>query len=245
MTVVELNKTARKTKRALTKQQGDQKRPFRIDPSIVGITRNQTRVIEQWNLGQNLMLHGMAGTGKTFLALLLSLREIEKEDSQYDKVFIVRSTVPTRDVGYLKGDLKEKIEVYEDPYIKICNDLYHRQDAYQNLKNTNKIEFVSTSYLRGTTFDDCIVVVDEVQNMTFHECDTLITRLGKNARIIFAGDFRQTDLLKDKDRRGFMEFMGCIKELRPFSFIEFSIDDIVRSGIVKQYLIIKQRKGLI
>ena len=245
MTVVELRQS-RKTKKALTtSKQGDSKRPFQINPNITGITKQQDKTIELWNKGKNLILHGMPGTGKTFLALLLSLREIEKPDSIYEKVYIVRSTVPTRDMGFLKGDHKEKMEVYEDPYIKICKDLYGRGDAYQNLKNTDKIEFLSTSYLRGTTFDKCIVIVDETQNLNFHECDTIITRLGNNAKIVFSGDFNQTDLTKEKDKRGFVELLSCVKEDSGLGFVEFGVDESVRSDFVRQQLIIKRKRGLI
>jgi phosphate starvation-inducible PhoH-like protein len=216
-----------------------------IDSGISPMTNNQKFAFKSWDDGYNLMLHGMAGTGKTFLALYFGLSEILKKDSQYKKVWIIRSTVSSRDQGFLPGSPKEKSKVYEAPYVPICAKLFGRGDAYDVLKGHNKIEFVSTSYLRGETFEDCIVIVDEMQNMIYQELDTIMTRIGENCRVIFAGDVKQDDLTNERKKEvsGLRDFMKVINRMKMFDFIEFQIEDIVRSKLVKEYIIEKDRLG--
>jgi len=206
--------------------------------SFSPITRNQRKVFEYFS-HNHLVLHGMAGTGKSFLSLYLSLQAVLAKKSPYFKIIIVRSAVPTRDIGFLPGSLKEKIEAYEEPYKIIVDEIFGRGDAYGILKNKGQIEFVTTSYLRGVTLDDCIVIVDEFQNCTFQELDTIITRIGENGKIIFCGDYRQTDLDKSRERRGMMKFLNILEKMYEFEFVEFEADDIVRSGLVKSYIIAK------
>jgi predicted ribonuclease YlaK len=161
---------------------------------IEPLTENQKLSFENFERGKNLMLHGIAGTGKSFISLYLALREImDNKNSQYKKIVIVRSVVPTRDMGFLPGSNKEKAKVYEAPYYAICTELFGRGDAYDILKQRNMVDFISTSFIRGITLNNCIIVVDEIANMTLHELDSIITRVGKNCRIIFSGDFRQSD----------------------------------------------------
>jgi phosphate starvation-inducible protein PhoH len=168
-----------------------------------------------------------------------------KKDSKYKKVYIVRSVVPTRDMGFLPGNSKEKTKVYEGPYYEICTKLFGRGDAYDYLKNAGKIEFVTTSFLRGITLDECIVVVDESQSMTFHELDTVITRLGDNAKTVFCGDINQNDLkYRKNDVSGLWDFMSILKKMKMFNFIEFHEDDIVRGSTVKAYIITKNKLGM-
>lgn len=208
------------------------------------LTDNQRIAFEQYNQGKHLMLHGVAGTGKTFCALYLALEEVAR-NSQYDQVIIVRSTVPSRDMGFLPGSAKEKAKVYEQPYYEICADLYSRGDAYDVLKNKTMVNFITTSHLRGMTLRNAIVVVDEFSNMEFAELDTIITRIGQDCRLIFCGDIRQTDLKKDRDKQGIYTFMQIIAKLEAFAFIEFGVNDIVRSDLVKQYIIAKLDHGVI
>lgn len=203
------------------------------------LTSTQESMFEAYADGNNLMAHGIAGTGKTFLALGLSLGEIFSGLSSYKKVIIVRSVVPTRDIGFLPGDDKQKSEVYEAPYVQICTELFGRGDAYALLKHKGVIEFVSTSYIRGVTINDSIVIVDEMQNLNFHELDSVITRLGKNSKIVFCGDFRQSDFSKEQERNGLKNFMQIIQKMKMFEFIEFAKEDIVRSPLVKSYIITK------
>jgi phosphate starvation-inducible protein PhoH len=205
------------------------------------LTENQRKTYEAFEDGQNLLLHGIAGTGKTFLSLYLSTREVLKSESPYKKVIIVRSAVPTRDMGFLPGNNAEKAKVYEAPYMAIATELFGRGDAYDVLKNKNMVEFISTSYVRGITLSDCIIIVDEVQNMTYHEIDSIITRVGENCRIIFSGDFRQTDFTREQEKSGLRDFIKIIKSMESFEFIEFEIQDIVRSRMVKEYIIAKDR----
>ena len=191
------------------------------------------------------MLHGVAGTGKSFLALYLALNQIFNETSLYKKIIIIRSTVPTRDQGFQPGDAAAKEKVYEAPYIAICTELFGRGDAYQYLKNKNLIEFRSTAFIRGITLNDSIVIADEIANYTGHELDTIITRIGKNCKLLFSGDFRQSDFIHQNDKRGLHDFIEIIKKIKNFEFIDFKKEDIVRSGLVKQYIIEKDRQNIV
>jgi phosphate starvation-inducible protein PhoH len=216
-------------------------------------TPNQQETMDAYSDGFNLMLHGVAGTGKTFLSLYLGLKDVS--EGKFQKIVIVRSVVPSRDMGFLPGSVKEKSAMYEAPYQAICSELFGRGDAYEVLKQKGTIEFVSTSHLRGTTLHNAIVLVDEFQNMNFQELDTVITRVGSGCRIIFSGDIEQSDLTKPHDKSGLPEFVKIVDEIweekdeNPipelcFVTIEFTQDDIVRSGIVKGYIKAKARLGL-
>ena len=207
------------------------------------LTANQKLTYQNFN-SKNLMLHGMAGTGKSFISLYLSLKEVIKSDSIYKKVVIVRSVVPTRDMGFLPGNNKEKAKVYEAPYYAICTELFGRGDAYEVLKSRGLVDFISTSFIRGVTLNDCIIVVDEIANLTLHELDSVITRVGKNCKIIFSGDFSQSDFTREQDRNGLKDFMKIIERMKSFEFIEFNENDIVRSAMVKEYIISKHRLGI-
>jgi phosphate starvation-inducible protein PhoH len=213
---------------------------------IEPLTENQKLSFENFERGKNLMLHGIAGTGKSFISLYLALREImDNKNSQYKKIVIVRSVVPTRDMGFLPGSNKEKAKVYEAPYYAICTELFGRGDAYDILKQRNMVDFISTSFIRGLTLNNCIIVVDEIANMTLHELDSIITRVGKNCRIIFSGDFRQSDFTKEHEKNGLTEFMKIINHMKSFTFIDFKQDDIVRSGLVREYIIQKDKLGIV
>lgn len=204
-------------------------------PEIEPLTRNQLLAFESQ---KHMVLCGAAGTGKTFISLYLAFDDIAKQE--YDKIILVRSAVPTRDMGFLPGTDKEKAKVYEEPYYAIANEIFQRGDAYEILKKHNVVNFMTTSYLRGLTVRDSVVIVDECQNMTFHELDSIITRVGENSRIIFCGDFAQADLPKN----GMKEFLQVLNEMSEFDVIEFGISDIVRSSFVKKYLIAKHSLGL-
>jgi phosphate starvation-inducible protein PhoH len=208
------------------------------------LTDNQKKTFDAFHSGKHLMLHGMAGTGKTFLSMYLAIKDLIGGTSEQEKIYIVRSVVPTRDMGFLPGSQKEKMKVYEAPYYAICSELFERGDAYDILKQKNAIEFMSTSFVRGTTLNNCYVIVDEINNMTFHELDSVITRIGKNCRVIFCGDFRQSDLSREQERNGLKEFIKVIDRLSDFDYIDFLEADIVRSKLVKEYIIAPQKLGL-
>lgn len=210
--------------------------------TIKPLTVNQTRVFEAYEQGYNLMLHGYAGTGKTFLSLYLMLNDILNSD-QYKRIVIIRSAVPSRDIGFLPGKPEQKAAVYEKPYQEICDDLFGRGDGWNILKMKRLVEFETTSFLRGTTFRDSLILVDECNNMNFHELDTVMTRMGDNSRIVFCGDFRQTDLNKPHDRCGIVEFMNITRHMKSFQHIEFQMSDIVRHGTVKDYIIQRTELG--
>ena len=207
------------------------------------LTESQLEVIQAFETGQHLVLHGVAGTGKTFISAYLALKSIQEKE--YQKLFFLRSAVPTRDMGFLPGNWRQKAQVYEDPYRQICNELYDRGDAYDILKQKNYVEFLTTSFVRGTTFRDCVLLIDEINNMSFHELDSLITRVGPNCRIVFCGDYRQSDLKTNEERSGLKQFIKILNTIRSFTHFEFDINDIVRSGIVKEYIIGKSNLGYV
>lgn len=243
----ETRRLTRKEKRVLRQNKGNipqEKLNFNLK-NFEPLTKNQTLAFEAFREGRNLMLHGIAGTGKSFISMYLSLKQVLTENGPYKKVVIVRSIVPTRDMGFLPGNSKEKAKVYEAPYYAICTELFGRGDAYEYLKSKNITEFISTSFIRGITLNDCIILVDEMANMTLHELDSIITRVGKNCRIIFSGDFRQSDFIKTQDKTGIMDFMRIIERMKSFTFIDFNEQDIVRSSMVKDYIIMKDKLGIV
>lgn len=215
-----------------TKQLTNKFYPRSIQPK----TDNQQRVFDAYDDQKHLFLYGYAGTGKTFLSLYLSLVDVIEQ--YYHKVIIVRSVVPTRDMGFLPGKQQEKMAVYEAPYIQICNDLFRRKDAYDLLKQKDMVEFLPTSFIRGITLDNCIVVIDECQNMNDHELNSVITRLGDNSKLIICGDIRQTDLVREES--GFKESLRIFNKMSSLELIEFGVNDIVRSGFVRDYIIARE-----
>ena len=208
------------------------------------LTDKQQQVIQSYDEGNNLILHGLAGTGKTWLACYLGIDDVIS-GGNYNKVILFRSVVPTRDMGFLPGSVKQKAQIYEEPYRAVYNELFGRGDAYEILKTKNLVEFSTTSFLRGLTFDHTIIIVDEVNNMSFHELDSLITRSGKNTKIIFCGDFRQSDLTNSTEREGLKRFFDILNNIDGFDYFEFEENDIVRSRLVKSYIIAKHRMGYV
>ena len=214
------------------------------------ITENQELFFNEWKNGKNLFAYGAAGTGKTFIALYLALKDVIDEETPYDKVYIVRSLVSTREIGFLPGTHEDKSELYQVPYKNMVRNMFHMPDQnsfdmlYDNLKDQETISFWSTSFLRGTTLDDAIVIVDESQNLNFHELDSIITRVGQDSKIVFCGDINQSDLQRTNERNGILDFQRILQGMEEFEEIEFGISDIVRSGLVKSYLISKMTLGL-
>jgi phosphate starvation-inducible PhoH-like protein len=205
------------------------------------LTDNQRIFFDAYKRGDYfLALHGVAGTGKTFCALYKALEEVLDKNNPFKKVIIVRSAVQSREIGHLPGDVTEKMEIYQQPYVQIADTLFGRKDAYQRLSEQGYVEFISTSFIRGMSFDDAIIIVDEMQNMTFEEIDTVMTRVGYRSKIIWCGDYRQTDLNKKKnDVSGILKFFDVAYHMKAFTKIEFTVDDIVRSSLVKDYIIAK------
>jgi phosphate starvation-inducible PhoH-like protein len=221
-------------------QQGNQQQKLHLELAKVSpLTENQQRTFDFYDEGYNLLLTGSAGTGKTFIAMYLALEELLQE-KKYKKIVIIRSIVPSRDTGFLPGSIKEKAAIYEMPYKAICSELFRRDDAYEILRQKFVLEFETTSFLRGTTFRDSIVIVDEIQNFNDQEINTTITRMGENSKVICCGDFRQIDLTKRGDESGIRSFIKIVDRMEDFAAVEFNTSDIVRSDLVKQYLIAKQ-----
>ena len=218
--------------------------------TIKSITDNQKLVFDSWKEGKNQFLFGAAGTGKTFVSLYLALQSVMDLKKPYDKVVLVRSLIPTREIGFLPGDEEDKAALYQVPYRNMVQFIFEMQNEqefnnlYDKLKGQGTLYFLSTSFLRGLTFDNAVIIVDECQNMNFHELDTIITRVGQDSRIIFCGDFDQTDLVKQNERNGLHDFLRILEEMEEFHCLEFTIGDIVRSGFVRSYLINKIKLGI-
>ena len=245
------NTTSNPVPSNMTAKQIRRKKP--IDKSymvpINPLTPNQETVFQQYAEGQNLLLHGAAGTGKTFITLYLALQEVLDENTPYDKIYIVRSLVPTREIGFLPGDHEDKSALYQIPYKNMVRYMFSMPDdnsfdmLYDNLRAQETISFWSTSFIRGVTMDNCIVIVDEFSNLNFHELDSMITRIGEDSKIMLCGDISQSDLTKENEKTGVADFIRILQAMREFTCVEFGLDDIVRSGLVKSYLISKYNLG--
>ena len=235
----------------LTTKQMKRKKPVNSDflVDIQPLTENQEQLFKSYKEGKHLVAYGCAGTGKTFITLYNALRDVLDEKTPYEKVYMVRSLVSTREIGFLPGDHDDKSALYQIPYKNMVKYMFQMAtDAdfemlYGNLKAQETIKFWSTSFLRGTTLDNAIIIVDEYQNLNFHELDSIITRVGENSRICFCGDARQSDLTKTNEKNGILDFMKIIRSMPSFDVVEFGIEDIVRSGLVKEYIIAKMEAG--
>ena len=236
----------------LTTKQMKRKKPlsagYLLD--IEPITDNQRILFESYKANKHLIAYGAAGTGKTFVTLYNALKDVLDDNTPYERIYIVRSLVATREIGFLPGDYEDKSDIYQVPYKHMVKYMFQMpSDAdfemlYGNLKSQDTIKFWSTSFLRGTTLDHSIIIVDEFQNLNFHELDSIMTRVGENSKIMFCGDASQTDLQKTNDKNGIVDFMNILRKMPSFDIIEFGIDDIVRSGLVKEYIIAKLDSGL-
>jgi len=239
---------SRKEKRVQKENQEAVKEKFNFTlRRITPLTDNQRLTFDNYESNKHLLLIGTAGTGKSFLSIYLGMQDIMEEQT-HKKMVIIRSVVPTRDMGFLPGNNKEKSKVYEAPYYSIFSEIFGRGDAYEYLKNKNVVEFMTTSFVRGITLNNCIIVVDEIQNMTANELHSVFTRIGKNCRVVFAGDIKQNDLSGKREQSGFKDFFKVLDEMRDFSTIEFTREDIVRSDLVKSYIIAREKleeKGLV
>ena len=215
-----------------------------------GVTKNQLEVFKQYAEGKNLFLYGPAGTGKTFVILYNAIKEVLDPKTNYNCIYIVRSLMPTRSIAFMPGDEQDKSSLYQVPYDNMLRLMFKLSSEeqfemmYEELKKQGNVAFLSTSFLRGITLDNAIVLVDECQNLNFHELDTIMTRVGQGSKIMFSGDFDQTDLRDDAEKAGLGQFIKIINEMKEFYSCEFDIGDIVRSGLVRSYIIQKYNTGL-
>ena len=217
---------------------------------ISPLTDNQKILFDSYNQQKNVVAYGVAGTGKTVITLYNALKDVLDETTPYERVYIVRSLVSTREIGFLPGDHEDKADIYQIPYKHMVKYMFQMpSDAdfemlYGNLRSQETIKFWSTSFIRGTTLDNAIIIVDEFQNLNFHELDSIITRVGENSKICFCGDATQSDLTKTNDRNGIVDFMNILRKMVSFDIIEFDVNDIVRSGLVKEYIVAKLQSGM-
>jgi len=236
----------------MTAKQMKRKKPINTDMlrDIEPLTQNQQLLFNAYAENKNLVAYGCAGTGKTFITLYNALRDVLSQTTPYDKIYIVRSLVATREIGFLPGDHDDKSLLYQIPYKHMVKYMFEMStDAdfemlYGNLKTQGTIDFWSTSFIRGTTFDNAIIIVDEFQNLNFHELDSIMTRVGQDSKIMFCGDATQSDLVKTNERNGIMDFMRVLRLMPSLDIIEFGVEDIVRSGLVKEYILAKLESGL-
>ena len=237
---------------SMSAKQMRRKKPINLDhlKTIEPLTPNQERVFTSYAEGKNLILHGAAGTGKTFISLYLAMKDVMEPSSPYEKVYMVRSLVPTREIGFLPGDHEDKSNLYQIPYKNMVKYMFEMPDdaafemLYDNLRSQETVSFWSTSFIRGVTMDNCVIIVDEFSNLNFHELDSIITRVGENCKIILSGDYSQSDLVKSNEKNGVLDFMRIIQTMQSFDVVEFGIEDIVRSGLVREYLISKINLGM-
>ena len=235
----------------LTAKQMKRKKPLGNDYliDIDPLTDNQKRLFDSYSDDKHIVAYGCAGTGKTFITLYNALADVLSENTPYEKIYLVRSLVSTREIGFLPGTYEDKSDIYQIPYKNMVKYMFQMptdsdfEMLYGNLKAQETIKFWSTSFLRGTTLDNAIVIVDEFQNLNFHELDSIITRVGENTKICFCGDATQSDLQKTNERNGIIDFMRILRAMPSFDLIEFGVDDIVRSGLVKEYIIAKMEAG--
>jgi|TARA_E500000318_G_scaffold103438_1_gene108474 predicted ribonuclease YlaK len=228
------------------------KKPINLDyiRKIEPLTENQETFFDEYSKDQNLVAYGCAGTGKTFITLYNAILDVLDPKTPYEKIYIVRSLVPTREIGFLPGDHEDKSSLYQIPYKNMVKYMFEMPDdnafemLYANLKAQGTISFWSTSFIRGTTLDNVIVIVDEFQNLNFHELDSMITRVGESSKIHFCGDATQTDLVKTAEKNGIVDFVRILKNMPSFSMVEFEAADICRSGLVKEYIIAKLELGM-
>ncbi len=236
----------------LTAKQMKRKKPINTDflRDIDPLTENQQILFNAYDENKNVVAYGAAGTGKTFITLYKALSDVLDQTTPYEKIYIVRSLVATREIGFLPGDHEDKSYLYQIPYKNMVKYMFEMpteadfEMLYSNLKTQGSIDFWSTSFIRGTTFDNSILIVDEFQNLNFHELDSIITRVGENTKIMFCGDATQTDLVKQNERNGISDFMNILRYMPSVDIIEFGVHDIVRSGLCKEYLLSKLELGV-
>ena len=236
----------------MSNKQMKRKKPINLDlmRSIEPLTDNQKELFRCYKNDQNLVAYGCAGTGKTFITLYNALRDVLDEKTQYEKIYLVRSLVATREIGFLPGDHDDKSSLYQIPYKNMVRYMFEMPtDAdfdmlYGNLKTQGTISFWSTSFIRGTTLDNAIIIVDEFQNLNYHELDSIITRVGEGSKIMFCGDATQSDLIKSAEKNGIADFMKVLRIMPSIDIVEFGVEDIVRSGLVKEYILAKMELNL-
>jgi len=236
----------------MSNRQMKRKKPINLDlmRTIDPLTDNQELLFQAYKKDQNIVAYGAAGTGKTFITLYNALRDVLDERSPYEKIYIVRSLVATREIGFLPGDHEDKSSLYQIPYKNMVKYMFEMPDdnafemLYTNLKAQGTISFWSTSFIRGTTLDKAIIIVDEFQNLNFHELDSMITRVGEDSKLMFCGDATQSDLIKTAERNGIIDFMKILNNMPSFDTIEFQAEDICRSGLVKEYIVAKLELGM-
>lgn len=214
--------------------------------NIKPISSAQRMLFESYLAHDNhVVANGFPGTGKTYLSFWLGLNSVLSPDEPQDRIIVVRSAVPARDIGFLPGDAKEKMAPFEVAYKDIVHDLIGKSTSYEDMCEAGKIEFMPTSFLRGLTWDNAVVILDEIQNLTWQEIHTVMTRIGKNTRVLVCGDVSQNDLQnKRNEETGIGNFLTVAERMNTFDIVNFTKHDVVRSGFVKDWILAKEDLAL-
>lgn len=199
-------------------------------------TANQKKIVTEYHADQNICATGSVGTGKTFVAIALAMQDVLDGSQLVDKLMVIRSCVPTRDSGFIPGNMDEKCAPYEEPYEDIVNEIFEYHLAWDDLKTLGYIEFRPTTYLRGLTWNNAVILIDEPQNMNFSELMSVVTRAGINSKIIMCGDTNQVDLNPRKEESGYDDWLKIAETIKLFSIIDFVAADIVRCPLVKEII---------
>lgn len=161
---------------------------------------SQLRLLKSMKENQITICNGVAGSGKTICSIFMALNLLKDRGNNYQKIFLVKSvtTLKGEEIGFLKGDLREKIDPFMESFKNNASKLFKNTNV-NSLFETSIIKFLPLAYIRGTNLDNCIVILDELQNVSIDNARTLMTRIGENCKIICLGDSNQIDLKNKKD----------------------------------------------
>lgn len=202
------------------------------------LTENQKRVLKSRK--DHLLVQGPAGTAKTYSVLARGLVKVSAGD--VDQIIIIRSPVEIRKIGHLPGDADEKMDPYAAPYIGLLAEISPKMN-YRALVSKRLLCFTPTTFLRGTTFHNSFVIVDEYQNLSEHELDTVMTRVGQGTQLCVVGDpAAQSDLPRHEQGEQ-ADIIDTFASMECVDHVQFSVEDVVRSGFVKDYHIARSERA--
>lgn len=187
-----------------------------------------------------VIISGCAGTGKTYVTATYAAQQYQSKS--YNKIIITRPHVEVgKGLGYLKGDLGEKTMPWVTPIIEVLEEHLGKGVVETGIKNGN-IEVAPLALMRGRSFNQALILLDEAQNLNFQEIKMLTTRVGEGSKLIINGDIQQSDL---KESDGLSKIIHLVKKYQlPIPLVEYNIEDVVRSGITKQWLEVYHQEGI-